>query len=247
MTSRAKAFDRKALLRELRREEKSKLRERLRGLRARIREARALYRTKLAEARAFVKRERPAARQRARELRWRLHAELDERMRAEKAEARRVLAAAYDEARAIRDQIERDRAELRAEVTFQRSMKRIESGHRARKSELQRKGHAHDKLRESDEHVAGNIAPELRPLWERVKGSIRASRHLSRTEAFLAYAHEHPDEHLHAVQDESEQRLAELLAERQTTDEALASRHHEPEHRKPNGKPNGGEDDDVPF
>ena len=39
-----------------------------------------------------------------------------------------------------------------------------------------------------------NISPDLVPFFERIKRSVRATPRMSRTEAFLKYAEEHPSE-----------------------------------------------------
>ena len=165
--------------------------------------------------------------------------ELRERMQAERAEARRLLDAAYDDARSLKDQIVRDRAELLAEVAFQRTMRQIERSNRERRAEVARKGHRHERLAESDDAVLADIPEELRPLWRRVKGSIRATRHMSRSEAFMQYVHDHPREHLTALNDENEAKLAQLIAEREAHEQVLEEGAGEP--LVDNGA------DDVPF
>ena len=48
--------------------------------------------------------------------------------------------------------------------------------------------------RESDDKVRGNIPPELVPVFEKVKRQIKGSARISRTEAFLQYVEESPDD-----------------------------------------------------
>jgi hypothetical protein len=62
---------------------------------------------------------------------------------------------------------------------------------------------------------------------------------MSRAEVFLQYVHDHPGEHLSAIHDESEAKLAQLIAEREAHEEALG------ESRDREGSPD--RDDDVPF
>jgi hypothetical protein len=45
---------------------------------------------------------------------------------------------------------------------------------------------------ESDDEVRSNLPADLVALFERVKGGIKASPRMSRTEVFLQYAEEHP-------------------------------------------------------
>ena len=63
---------------------------------------------------------------------------------------------------------------------------------------------------ESDDEVRANIPPELVALFERVKRGIKASPRMSRTEAFLKYAEEHPGEVLVAVDDKTDALIREL-------------------------------------
>ena len=58
--------------------------------------------------------------------------------------------------------------------------------------------------------MRGNIPPDLVGLWERVKRSIKDSSRMSRTEAFLHYAEEHPDEVLAVIEDKTEATIREL-------------------------------------
>lgn len=65
-----------------------------------------------------------------------------------------------------------------------------------RRSERGRKGgqRAAELRAESDDQVRRDVAddPLLVAVWEKLKGKIKASRHMSRTEAFLHYVHNHP-------------------------------------------------------
>jgi hypothetical protein len=88
-------------------------------------------------------------------------------------------------------------------------MRRIEGFNRQRQREL-RRATGKTLAQESDDEVRANIAPELAALFERVKGQIKASDRWTRTEAFLHYAEEHPDEQLEAIEHETDKRLREL-------------------------------------
>lgn len=54
--------------------------------------------------------------------------------------------------------------------------------------------------RQSDDAVRANIPAELVRVFEKVKRGVRGSPHMSRTEAFLHWVEENPDEVL-AIQD----------------------------------------------
>jgi hypothetical protein len=127
------------------------------------------------------------------------------------------------QAKGIADRVQRARAELAAEQSFRAEMRRIERGNRQRARELalQRPRVRGEKQSEADDEVRGNIPPELVGLWERVKGKIKGSSRMSRTEAFLHYAEEHPTEVLEVLEDKTEQMIAELEARERDASRAL--------------------------
>lgn len=59
---------------------------------------------------------------------------------------------------------------------------------------------AADTRREREEAVTCNLAPDLLPLWQRVRGQFSGTPH-QRWEAFARYVEEHPDEVDAACQD----------------------------------------------
>ena len=80
-----------------------------------------------------------------------------------------------------------------------------------------------DRRRENEERVTVNIAPDLMPLWERVRWGLKGTPQ-ERLEAFEAYVHDHPSEVTQALQDAADAKLhAEL-------DEADARAEEETEH-----------------
>jgi hypothetical protein len=113
------------------------------------------------------------------------------------------------EARAIKDDIGRARAELLAEKAYQADLRRIERANRKRRQEAPRVTRI-ERQAESDDEVRGNLPAELVPLFERVKRGIKASPRMSRTESFLKYAEEHPDELLVAIDDKTDALVREL-------------------------------------
>lgn len=72
---------------------------------------------------------------------------------------------------------------------------------------------AKERREESDHEVSANLPPELVPVFEHVKKSIRPRPRMSRTETFLHWAEEHPDD-VHAIMYEAAERdVARLVAE----------------------------------
>lgn len=212
---------RRELLRDIARDQKRQQKEHLSALRQAIKDARAARKAAILHAKHGCRRARAEARQRASELRARVLAELRETLRLERQAARGTCATGLAAAREIKDRLERSRAELAAERQYRREMRQIEKSSRARRTELVRSS-VRERGLESDEEVAGNIPPELTRLWERVKRRIRGSDRMTRTEAFLHYAEEHPSEVLLALEDRTEEVIRELEKQEKQARRALA-------------------------
>jgi hypothetical protein len=175
---------RRELLQQIARDQRRQQREHLGDLRTQVRQARADRKAALEEAKARCRGERLAARQRVQELRERVIRELREAVAVERASARETCSARLGAARGISDRIARVRAQLEAERSYQRDLRRIERANNQRTRQAHRTTAAEHRS-QSDDTVLGNIPPELASLWERVKRSIRGSDRTSRTEAFL--------------------------------------------------------------
>lgn len=210
MRTRAQAaLDKRQLWREINREHRRQAREKIAGLRGHLLDARQRRKLALRDAKERCRAERIAARERARAMRLRVLEELRDAMRAERAAARQTCSVRLGEARAIKDDIQRARAELLAEKQYQVDLRRIERANRQRRKEAPHVTRI-ERQAESDDEVRGNIPSELVPLFERVKRGIKASPRMSRTEAFLKYAEEHPDEVLVAIDDKTDALIREL-------------------------------------
>lgn len=181
-------------------------------LRAAVRAARHARKGALREARAACRMGRKEARARARGRRAELVAQLRALIKQEKADAATSCELGIARARELVDRHARARAKLEAEKEFRREMRRIEAQNRSRRKELTPRRVRGELARESEDEVRASIPPELVPLWERVKESIRGSNYQSRTEAFLHYAEEHPDEVLEGIEDKTEALVRELEA-----------------------------------
>jgi len=64
---------------------------------------------------------------------------------------------------------------------------------------------------ETDAEVRRNLPPDWIALFNRVRGQIRATPHLSRTEAFQQYVEDHPDEVVESLVQVGEFELKSLL------------------------------------
>jgi hypothetical protein len=201
---------RRALMKDIAREDKRKKREHLAALRAAIVGARAAH--KRARVHAIEHCRAGRLRARARSLELRLHA-LEELKRAIALERGAALAACSKARGAAADEKTkraRASAELKAEQQFRRDMRRIEKSARERRRELdlvKRKG---ERQQHSDDEVRGNIPPELIALFNKVRRIIKPTAHRSRTEAFLEYAEARPSEVLEALEDKTEATIRDL-------------------------------------
>jgi integrase len=157
--------DRRELWRDISRDHPRQAKEKVASLRGQLREARQRRKFALRDAK--------------------------ERCRAERVRARQACTVRIGTARAIKDDIQRARAELVAEKQYQADLRRSELANRKRRSEAPRVTRI-ERQAESDDEVRGNVPPELVALFERVNRSNKASPRMSRTESFLKYAEEHP-------------------------------------------------------
>jgi hypothetical protein len=191
--------ERAALLRAIHRDLKSKDRAKLLALRDRIRAAVRARRAMIARARTTcsAKRELPTQRQAI------------AMVRDAKAAARLACDLDLKAARKLRDPIAIARAERAAEAKHQRDLRRIERGVRA-KDKTRPGPRRAERRQESDDEVRGNLPPELAPLFEKVKRSIKGSDRRTRTEAFLEYAEAHPDELWQGLEARTDEVIAEL-------------------------------------
>jgi hypothetical protein len=237
---------RRELMAQIARDEKRKQREHLADLRAKVRQARVDRKAALEEARTRCRTERLSVRQRVEALRQRVLPELREAVAAERAAARQTCTVRRTAARGISDRIKRVRAELEAERTFQRDMRRIESANRQRTQQAHRTSAA-ERRSEGDDAVRASIPDELVPLWERVKRSIRGSDRMSRAETFMKYAEEHPEDVLLILEDRTDALVRELEARER--DAAAALRHHSALAEDPFAElgPQSQAADSVPF
>ena len=69
----------------------------------------------------------------------------------------------------------------------------------------------HERTQEDDDAVRSNLPPELVPVFERHRRAFKGSAKRSRTEAFLEWAEENPDEILAVQQAEADKGLRNLL------------------------------------
>lgn len=210
MRTRAQAqADRRSLWREIERQHRADAKAKIASLREQSRAARQRRKHALRDAKERCRAERLAARERARALRLRVMEDLKAAVQAERQAARQSCSIRVGEARAIKDEIHRTRAELMAEKKYQRDLRRIEAANRQRRREAPRITRI-ERAGESDDEVVANLPADLVPLFQRVRRGIKATPRMTRTEAFLKWAEDHPSEVLTALDDKTDALIREL-------------------------------------
>ena len=215
------AKQRHALNRDIAQSHREKAATTLRELREQLHVARTRRNESLLNAKAQCRSERLALREKAHARRQRALAEQRDTYAKERAEARDVcLLRKADVHAGARDPIERAKGNWEAERKYQADLRRIEQGNRERHRAVHR-AHAEARRSESDDEVRGNIPPDYQALFERVKRTTKGSSRESRTEVFLRYAEQHPDELLRALDDDSDRIVRELEEQRTKAERAL--------------------------
>ena len=74
-----------------------------------------------------------------------------------------------------------------------------------------RRSTARERAQEDDDAVRGNLPPDLRPVFDKVRRHIKGTPKKTRTEAFLDWAEENPDEILIVQQEAADKELKSLL------------------------------------
>lgn len=225
--------DRKALHKAIAHDLKRQARAKVKELREAVRVARAGRKALHERARARCRAERAHVRARAEQRRQRALAELRAATQQERKAAHFICHTAKATAKTEhKGHVERARATLSAERQYQADLRRIEAANRAKKPGLAR---ARVRRSESNDEVRQNLDPDMLALFEKVRRQITGSDRQSRTEAFLAYAHDHPKELLGALDDLAEQKIREL------------EREHRKAHRFARKRYSAAELDAVPF
>lgn len=176
--------DRRAIAKQRDRDLRKRARARLRELAVAIRAAKQARKAKVGEIRSTCRVNRSAYREQIAQARAELR-RLIEQKRAEVARCK----TAPREARAQADRMILEMIrELADERQLQAELRRAEG--RAGKTRIT----ISEKRAEDDDAVRGNLDPELVPIFDRVRTKIRATPRMSRTEAFLQWAHDNAGE-----------------------------------------------------
>lgn len=197
----AASENRKRLQRELAEHLREKDRAALGLLRAKITAARVERRQRLSAARQTCRGALFALRERQREERHQLTLTHRSQREQGRATCNTGKQQARDEGLALEQQAQ---TEYQDERRFQRQMRRATKPRVERSTVRERK-------QEDDDAVRNNLPAELVPVFDKHRRAIKGSARRSRTEAFLEWAAENPDEVLLVQQAEADKALHELL------------------------------------
>ena len=210
----ALSADRRKLQREIAEHLREKDREALAALRARIDTAKAERRQMVRAARETCRTALLSVRERQAAERRRLTLE----HQAERERGRVACVTGKADAKEQGHELERTaKRTLREERTFQRQIRR------AGKKPPERST-ARERAQEDDDAVRNNLPAELVPVFDKHRRSFKGSPRRSRTEQFLEWAEENPDEVLAVQQAEADEALRELLREERQLGRSVRSR-----------------------
>lgn len=203
MTPAQAKAQKKQLLKEIGNELRAKDRIVLHQLRARIHEAQAKRKLMVANAKHHCKTARSALREKQTAERARLKYD----QQAERLTRRGSCDSSTQQANIEGAQeVLRERQSLRHTAQEQRVIDRAGKAPRQRSTSRER-------AQESDDRVRSNIPQDLIPVFEKVKAKIKGSTRRSRSEAFLEWAHENPEEIVAIQQADADKFLKELIAQ----------------------------------
>jgi hypothetical protein len=195
--------DRKKLQRELAEDLREKDRAALGLLRAQIKHARVERRGMLRVARQSCH----TARAQLKERQAIQRAEFVQGQRAERVLERSLCSSGKEHAKAKGLELELGaRRTLKDERVLQRQVRRA-----GKAPATKVRSTARERSQEDDDAVRANLPPELVPVFDKVSRKIKGTPKRTRTEAFLDWAEENPDEILAVQQAVADKALRELL------------------------------------
>ena len=201
-----------------RREMREAAKGRIDLLRSNLRQAREQSRKEVAQLRRRRDLSREKLGREIKKFRAKWRAWVNEQVAEFRAKHRAAWKGKIDRARVA---VERARLELRAERGYQADYRRMVAAQRkAARARPKAKRTARFHKAESDYQVEQNIDPDLVGVWRKVKNRIRtATARKSRTEAFLEWVSENPDE-VAALREELAEEARDALEEELAAQEA---------------------------
>jgi len=208
------ASDKARLRREIAAEHRRKSREKLAELRAAVNAAKQRRRELVKGAVNRCRAERKLVRERMKRKHAELLAELRAEREREKQFARQRCALRKRRGKhEAASSIAATTGSLKSERAFIKEMRRAEKSAKERQRELRRSVTHAERRSESDDAVRDNLPADLVPVFDRVKRRIKGTARMSRTEAFLKWAEENPDEIVAVEAERAEREVAALIRE----------------------------------
>lgn len=205
------AEQRRSIKRDIDRDLRKKAKEKVKGLRTKLVDARAHKKERMKELVLRCRAERLTVRTKLQEMRARVLHDLRETVRVEREAARQACVLRKGDATSsCGSAVECARNDYRAEKQYQADLRRIDRDNRVRHGMARKHVTRAERRGESDDEVTQNIPSELVGLFQRVKKRIKASARISRTEAFLKYAEEHPHEVFEVIEEKAERMIRDL-------------------------------------
>lgn len=212
-------FIRRVRERELRKRDRETLRE----LKAKVRAIRAGRRERMSELRDLCRAGRARARAAVKLLRENMLEELRQRVTALREAERGTCSVTTSNARAaLKQSLSKAQEEVRAWSGYVRSRygRKPRAPGMPTAAELRR-----ERREESDDEVRRNVGPELAAVFDEVRRSIKPGPRRTRTEAFLEWVEQNPDEAHAIVYAGSERELERFIRQQQELERRLGSRY----------------------
>lgn len=213
-------FVRRMRERELRERDRAKVRE----LKRRVADLRKERPRRMAEVRDLCRAGRVRAREQTMALRELMRAELAARV----LEVRQAARTECETRRAT------TRAELAAQIRAADKEARSEAfdvkrryGRKGKLTPFQRAQRRRELASEDDDAVRNNLPPELVPVFNKVRVMVKGKPGMSRTEAFLHWVHDHPDEAHAVLYEQAERDVAKLVAQQEELERRLDTGYHD--------------------
>lgn len=199
---------------------RKKDREKLRALRSEIAEAKKRQRAAMRRAVELCRRGRLGVRARVKDYRERERERINREVSRMREEARTQCALRKARIRAAASSVgDRKRRALAEERKLQAQLRRYEQTRKQKHAALRT---GREARAESDDAVRSNLPPELVPVFDKVRASVKAGPRRSRTEAFLEWAAENPAEVIALQQHDADREVKRLVREREALETRLA-------------------------
>jgi hypothetical protein len=236
------ADDMKHVRRERERELKQRDRAKVRELKRRVAELRKERPRRLAQVRELCRAGRVAAREQTVLLREQMRVELARRVHDVRQAARTVCE--ENQARARLELATEIRAADKAARSEAFDVKRRYGRKGVKLTAFQKAQRRRELASESDDAVRHNLPPELVPVFERVRVSVKGKPGMSRTEAFLHWVHDNADQVHALLYEQAEHDADKLIAQQEELERRLATGyHHDVVYEAATADPEG----EVPF